>query len=1131
MNGVVEMSYLSTTTGLVLIDSRNQSGTITLPEASTVEGRMIYFKDEFGAFNLSTVTLVTDGANVFEDGSTSFQIGQQHGFTSLVASSNTWYRLDGTSNTNRTIGQLYASTLTASSIITYDLTVTGPSTLRVLGSSILNTVENRIWSQLSTVQFGTSASNVLFVSGATAFIDSIPFSTSGGGGASQTSNFSTLTTSSLDIWTIGYEGISTYQLNALSNGVLALETYSTLWVAGGDSGGSVSSILTSEDNGVTWIPQVGILPVIRGLAYSSDCNLWVAVGEHPDPTSSIVTSSDGSNWSVVQSTLSGWSGHCVKYASSMWMAGGSTIGTSILRSFDGVQWTPISTTLDICRSIDYVPACNMWVSGGEVTNAPYEGSNLYTSEDGGDTWTERHNQMGPIYSVHVETPPNQRIWLGASTGTYSLMSVEFSFPGGYSSYPSYGGTVTRAIAENGTWFTVGAAPGFYWAETNNPFFVFNEILNIPFSSINCVKYSSNYGTWVAGGFIDSVTGGGLLRTVDSTTSNTWLSNTSNFISSVSTAHFFLNTSAPNKLRVDGVPYGAEVQELVSTVEGLGTVGYVSTATLLASNSYINHDYLPNTVANLGSVSLYSSVLSYTSTTESIQTQFESNVSVSINDPGATFSKVSTTDLIQTVSTTSTLLGTTLEPLLQSWSNFSVGWTATTSNPTVGNGGLSGRYQNRGETVDFSIHLQIGSTTDLGTGDWRFSLPLNSFSTYAVVAHATMYGSTVAGWMQGSAFSQYNAGHTSTVAVLWNKGQQAGQFVSPTIPFTWSPDDQLNILGRYRVLYNFDTVGILEFARSFAASIGPTSAPTLASSKLFINGNNVGAYEYRVLPRGNVTLTSNTNMSTLFSPIEDTVSSWVFVDGNLTIDSGTIVTPPVRKLFTVLYVNGTITLTSNASISMSARGANHSGTGISGGYTAPVDIQLTSGLISTSLYQPELGFSTLTNPFIAAQGGGGGFGGSAPYSGQNGFDAYGWSGQTGGGGSGGSSGVVAVSGNGGAGTCFSGGTGGGGALSDTAGAGEANGGAGGSGVGTENGAGNPSGGTGGTLIVICEGNIQWDGYITSLGTNRDGLGGASGGGSVNVFTQTTSELIYLSTNGGVSVSGGDGGDGSFRLFYI
>jgi hypothetical protein len=114
-----------------------------------------------------------------------------------------------------------------------------------------------------------------------------------------------------------------------------------------------------------------------------------------------------------------------------------------------------------------------------------------------------------------------------------------------------------------------------------------------------------------------------------------------------------------------------------------------------------------------------------------------------------------------------------------------------------------------------------------------------------------------------------------------------------------------------------------------------------SGSLTINGNDVGKVMFKVL--SNVTVEPATP-NIIFSDNKDITSSWLFVKGNMTINPAVTLTPPSRKLFTVLYVKGDLTFQGTDSIiSMTQRGANHSGTGESGGATTAVDLQVSSNI--------------------------------------------------------------------------------------------------------------------------------------------------------------------------------------------
>ena len=60
-----------------------------------------------------------------------------------------------------------------------------------------------------------------------------------------------------------------------------------------------------------------------------------------------------------------------------------------------------------------------------------------------------------------------------------------------------------------------------------------------------------------------------------------------------------------------------------------------------------------------------------------------------------------------------------------WTAYTPVWTASTTNPTLGNGTLNGRFMQAGQLVTGNIDLVFGSTTTLGTGNYSWTLPTNA----------------------------------------------------------------------------------------------------------------------------------------------------------------------------------------------------------------------------------------------------------------------------------------------------------------------------------------------------------------------------------------------------------------------
>jgi hypothetical protein len=340
-------------------------------------------------------------------------------------------------------------------------------------------------------------------------------------------------------------------------------------------------------------------------------------------------------------------------------------------------------------------------------------------------------------------------------------------------------------------------------------------------------------------------------------------------------------------------------------------------------------------------------------------------------------------------------------------------------------------------------------------------------------------------------------------------------------------------------------GSLYEAAQAMASYSASSAPT-AGGTLTINGVSLGSYDFCV-KQGAQTISAFT-ATDWFTGTQDTRSAFVVVNGALTINTGITVIPTVRKLFVVVYCTGNLTV--NGTLSMSLRGANHSGTGNSGGATTAGAIRIATGT-----------YSGISNPTILAAGASGGAATPTNFAGNPGQSA-GASIRTGGGGGGAlkdsnSANPTWGPGAGAAGTCFSGGPGGG-AFADffqngtgPAGPGGSNGGAGGSGGGGgEGGVGNPSParlggsadtGTGGVLVVISGTTVSGSGSLVANGgsqtsssaspaPNSGVCGGASGGGLVCLMGRSIGGPT-LSAAGGTAigtgfspVNGGAGGAG-------
>lgn len=127
-----------------------------------------------------------------------------------------------------------------------------------------------------------------------------------------------------------------------------------------------------------------------------------------------------------------------------------------------------------------------------------------------------------------------------------------------------------------------------------------------------------------------------------------------------------------------------------------------------------------------------------------------------------------------------------------WSEFTPSWGASGTNPTIGNGRLLGRYAKAGRTVAMSFELNIGSTTGVGTGTYRFGYPFATRSGFTASKDALL------GWMYGenvattaySFFPRYFS--TTQFELVYDaaSGGNLSNIVSQTLPFTWATGDYI-----------------------------------------------------------------------------------------------------------------------------------------------------------------------------------------------------------------------------------------------------------------------------------------------------------------------------------------------------
>lgn len=149
--------------------------------------------------------------------------------------------------------------------------------------------------------------------------------------------------------------------------------------------------------------------------------------------------------------------------------------------------------------------------------------------------------------------------------------------------------------------------------------------------------------------------------------------------------------------------------------------------------------------------------------------------------------------------TNAMLSTTAGELGGSWTSYTPTWTSTGTQPAIGNGTIVGKYLQIGKLVFFRIVLTFGSTTSVGTGSYRLSLP--------TTANETAVGLMLPMGQWGISAAANYAGHvdlvsSTTVGALTHStttGGQSGGEVTHNSPLTWANGNVFAIKGFYEAV--------------------------------------------------------------------------------------------------------------------------------------------------------------------------------------------------------------------------------------------------------------------------------------------------------------------------------------------
>lgn len=130
-----------------------------------------------------------------------------------------------------------------------------------------------------------------------------------------------------------------------------------------------------------------------------------------------------------------------------------------------------------------------------------------------------------------------------------------------------------------------------------------------------------------------------------------------------------------------------------------------------------------------------------------------------------------------------------------WTSWTPTWTATSGSPAIGNGTWDNKYIQIGKFVTGYLRFTAGSTTNFGTGDWRFTLPVtvtppSSSSYYWPVGTWTATALASGGNYSGTMNTSVEGGVTRLIG--FNDLPSAAAAVGPNIPATFQNGSIFNL---------------------------------------------------------------------------------------------------------------------------------------------------------------------------------------------------------------------------------------------------------------------------------------------------------------------------------------------------
>lgn len=153
--------------------------------------------------------------------------------------------------------------------------------------------------------------------------------------------------------------------------------------------------------------------------------------------------------------------------------------------------------------------------------------------------------------------------------------------------------------------------------------------------------------------------------------------------------------------------------------------------------------------------------------------------------------------VQSGLTVSGSLNLNSSDISSAWTTYTPTWsTDGATQPSLGNGTITGAYKVIGKTVFVRVRLVFGTTTTAGTGTFYFSLPVNAAAAWGVQMPASLLDNGNA-WYQATVNGEYG-GFTDKVALITQSagGANSSQGVTGVFPIGFGNTDSLQFNGSY-----------------------------------------------------------------------------------------------------------------------------------------------------------------------------------------------------------------------------------------------------------------------------------------------------------------------------------------------